>query len=158
MKTPVGRFRIAEKIGAGEATNIAYKSREPFRASAKTLRTDDLVMSRILWLDGLERTNANTFDRYIYIHGTNHEEQIGSRASHGCIRMRTADVAELFDLVRSIARFCRRWRWRRRGNLGRRGARLGPFHIGFDDPAAGAAAGHVRQVHAFVGRDALGQR
>ena len=99
MKTPVGRFRIAEKIGAGNPTTTAYKSRQPVRASAKTLQAEDLVMSRIIWLDGLEPENANTFDRYIYIHGTNHEEQIGERASHGCIRMRNADVAELFDLV-----------------------------------------------------------
>ena len=56
-------------------------------------------MSRILWLDGLGKRNANTYERYIYIHGTNHEEQIGEPASHGCMRMRNADVAELFDLV-----------------------------------------------------------
>ena len=99
MKTPAGRFRIAEKIGAGNPINTAYKSRQPVRASAKALQAEDLVMSRILWLDGLEPGNANTFDRYIYIHGTNHEEQIGERASHGCIRMRNADVAELFELV-----------------------------------------------------------
>lgn len=100
MKTPIGRFRIAEKIGAGNPTDTAYKSRQPVRASAKTLQADDLVMSRILWLDGLEPRNANTFERYIYIHGTNHEEQIGEPASHGCIRMRNADVAELFELVK----------------------------------------------------------
>ena len=56
-------------------------------------------MSRILWLDGLEPGNANSHGRYIYIHGTNHEERIGQPASHGCIRMRKADVAELFELV-----------------------------------------------------------
>jgi len=56
-------------------------------------------MSRILWLDGLEARNRNTHERYIYIHGTNHEDQIGQAASHGCVRMRNADVAELFDLV-----------------------------------------------------------
>ena len=99
MKTPVGRFRIAEKIGADQPTDIAYKARVPLRASAAALKSDDLIMSRILWLDGLEETNANTYARYIYIHGTNHEEQIGTRASHGCIRMRNADVAELFELV-----------------------------------------------------------
>ncbi len=56
-------------------------------------------MSRILWLDGLQEANANTYARYIYIHGTNHEELIGEPASHGCIRMKNADVAELFELV-----------------------------------------------------------
>ena len=98
-KTPTGRFRIAEKIGAGQPTDTAYKARVPIRASAAELNADDLVMSRILWLDGLEKENANTFDRYIYIHGTNHEEQIGEPASHGCVRMKNADVAELFELV-----------------------------------------------------------
>jgi lipoprotein-anchoring transpeptidase ErfK/SrfK len=56
-------------------------------------------MSRILWLDGLEEHNANTRERFIYIHGTKHENKIGEPASHGCIRMRNADVIELFDLV-----------------------------------------------------------
>jgi lipoprotein-anchoring transpeptidase ErfK/SrfK len=56
-------------------------------------------MSRILWLDGLEEDNANTRERFIYIHGTKHEDKIGRPASHGCIRMRNADMIELFDLV-----------------------------------------------------------
>jgi len=99
MKTPLGRFRIAEKIGDNLPTETAFKSRKPIRVSAKALRSDDLVMSRILWLDGMESHNANTYERYVYIHGTNHEEAIGEPASHGCIRMRNNDVAELFDLV-----------------------------------------------------------
>ena len=57
-------------------------------------------MTRILWLDGLDPENANTHERFIYIHGTNHEESIGEPASHGCIRMRNADVAALFEEVR----------------------------------------------------------
>lgn len=99
LKTPTGRFRIAEKIGGGQPIDIAFKARLPMHASKKTLEADDLVMSRILWLDGLGEGNANTRARYIYIHGTNHEELIGQPASHGCIRMRNADVAELYDLV-----------------------------------------------------------
>lgn len=99
MKTPTGRFRIAEKIGAGEPLDTSYKARVPMRASADALQSDDLIMSRILWLDGLDDANANTHARYVYIHGTNHEDKIGTPASHGCIRMRNADVAELFDLV-----------------------------------------------------------
>ncbi len=99
MKTPVGRFRIAEKFGAGMPPDTAFKSREPLLATAEMLAGDDLIMSRILWLDGLEPHNANSHGRYIYIHGTNHEELIGQPASHGCIRMRNADVAELFELV-----------------------------------------------------------
>ena len=99
MKTPLGRFRIAEKIGDGLPWDTAFKSREPIRPSAKMLRSDDLIMSRILWLDGLEPSNANAHARYIYIHGTNHTEDVGKAASHGCVRMKNADVAELFDLV-----------------------------------------------------------
>lgn len=99
FKTPTGRFRIAEKIGAGQPIEIAYKARVPVQPSPEMLQADDLVMSRILWLDGLEPENANTFERYIYIHGTNHEDCIGEPASHGCVRMKNADVAELFDLV-----------------------------------------------------------
>jgi lipoprotein-anchoring transpeptidase ErfK/SrfK len=56
-------------------------------------------MTRILWLEGLDPGNANTRERFIYIHGTNHEEQIGEPASHGCIRMRGADLVELFERV-----------------------------------------------------------
>jgi lipoprotein-anchoring transpeptidase ErfK/SrfK len=69
------------------------------RPTKKELREDDLVMTRILWLDGLEARNANTHDRYIYIHGTNHEEKIGLPESHGCIRMRNSDLVELFKQV-----------------------------------------------------------
>lgn len=99
MRTPLGRFRIAEKIGTGLPIETAYKSREPIRTTAKLLRAEDLVMSRILWLDGLETGNSNSYARYIYIHGTNHEDQIGEPASHGCVRMKNVDVAALFDLV-----------------------------------------------------------
>jgi lipoprotein-anchoring transpeptidase ErfK/SrfK len=61
--------------------------------------SEDGVLTRILWLDGMELHNANTKDRFIYIHGTNQEDQIGSPASHGCIRLRNNDVIELFSLV-----------------------------------------------------------
>ncbi len=99
MKTPTGRFRVAEKIGEGMPVGTVFKSRRPIKATKKLLREEDLVMTRILWLDGLEPGNANTHSRYIYIHGTNHEECIGEPASHGCIRMRNADLVELFEQV-----------------------------------------------------------
>jgi lipoprotein-anchoring transpeptidase ErfK/SrfK len=99
FKTPTGRFQIADKIGAAEPIDTAFKARVPIRPSAAELNSDDLVMSRILWLAGLGKRNENTHSRYIYIHGTNHEERIGEPASHGCVRMRNADVAELFELV-----------------------------------------------------------
>lgn len=99
MKTPLGRFRVAEKIGDGTPVGTVFKERKPVPQTAEELPDEDLVMSRILWLDGLEEHNANTFDRYIYIHGTNHEEDIGMPASHGCIRLRNPDMIVLFDLV-----------------------------------------------------------
>ena len=99
MKTPTGKFRIAEKIGDGMPVGTVFKSRRPVKATKKLLRDEDLVMTRILWLDGLDPGNANTHERFIYIHGTNHEESIGEPASHGCIRMRNADLVELFELV-----------------------------------------------------------
>ena len=99
FKTPTGKFRITEKIGEGMPLGTVFKSRRPVKATKKALREEDLVMTRILWLDGLERRNANTHDRYIYIHGTNHEEKIGQPDSHGCIRMKNADLVELFERV-----------------------------------------------------------
>jgi lipoprotein-anchoring transpeptidase ErfK/SrfK len=99
LQTPTGRFRIAEKIGATAPIGTAFRARVPFQPTPADLASDDLVMTRILWLDGIETGNANTFDRYIYVHGTNHEDQIGRPASHGCIRMKNADVVELFRRV-----------------------------------------------------------
>lgn len=107
--TPRGRHRIAEKIGAGEALYSAFKSRQP-TGEIWTPALDaeqpgrDWILTRILWLEGLEpgRNQGGTVDshaRYIYIHGTNEEHRIGTPASHGCVRMRNPDVAELFDLV-----------------------------------------------------------
>ena len=76
-----------------------FRSRVPMGPEDPLPSTEDLVMSRILWLDGLDEHNANTRDRFIYIHGTKHEDKIGTPASHGCIRMRNDDVVELFELV-----------------------------------------------------------
>jgi lipoprotein-anchoring transpeptidase ErfK/SrfK len=99
FKTPIGRFRIAEKIGGGMPIRTIFKSRRAVKPTKKLLQDEDLVMTRILWLDGLDRRNANTHSRYVYIHGTNHEESLGMPASHGCVRMSNVDVAELFELV-----------------------------------------------------------
>ena len=99
LKTPTGRFRVAEKIGGDTPPGTIFQSRVPLKPDDPRPPTEDLVMSRILWLDGLDEHNANTRERFIYIHGTKHEGKIGSPASCGCIRMRNADVVELFDLV-----------------------------------------------------------
>jgi lipoprotein-anchoring transpeptidase ErfK/SrfK len=98
-KTPLGKFRIAEKIGAGEAAGTIFKARIALRPNDPLPETEDFITSRILWLDGSGKRNANTHARFIYIHGTKHENTIGTPDSHGCIRMRNADVIELFELV-----------------------------------------------------------
>jgi lipoprotein-anchoring transpeptidase ErfK/SrfK len=99
FKTPLGRFEIAQKIGAGAPLGAVFESREPTGAIGDPADPDDLIQTRILWLRGLDPGNMNTFKRYIYIHGTNHEPALGAPASHGCIRMRNADVAELYEMV-----------------------------------------------------------
>jgi lipoprotein-anchoring transpeptidase ErfK/SrfK len=99
MKTPLGKFRVAEKIGHGAAPGTIFKARVALGPDDPLPDTEDFITSRILWLDGFEEHNANTHDRFIYIHGTRHEDEIGRPDSHGCIRMRNGDVIELFDLV-----------------------------------------------------------
>ncbi len=99
FKTPTGRFTLQEKIGAGAPLWAEFKSRQITGGVAAPGGDHDAILTRILWLSGLEEENANTKDRYIYFHGTNREDLIGTPASHGCIRLRNADIAELFDLV-----------------------------------------------------------
>jgi len=99
MKTPLGNFRIAEKIGHDAAPGTIFKARVPLAPTDPLPDSEDFVTTRILWLDGMDAENANTRERFIYIHGTKHEDKIGTPDSHGCIRMRNADVIELFELV-----------------------------------------------------------
>ena len=99
FKTPTGHFAVAEKIGAGAPLWSEFKSRKPTGRIAEPGGEQDGVLTRILWLDGLDPENANTRERYIYFHGTNREDLIGTPASHGCVRLRNADMVELFDLV-----------------------------------------------------------
>ena len=97
--TPLGLFRIAQKIGHGAEAGTIFKSREAVGLWDGGPADEDYVLTRILWLDGCEDHNANTRDRYIYIHGTNQEHLIGSEASHGCVRLSNADVIDLFERV-----------------------------------------------------------
>ncbi len=107
--TPRGRHRIAEKIGAGQPLYTVFKARVPtgeiWSPELARIKPDcDWILTRILWLEGLEegKNKGGTLDshsRYIYIHGTDEEHLIGTPVSHGCIRMKNADMAELFDLV-----------------------------------------------------------
>ena len=106
LRTPLGRFRVAEKIGGGAPTGAVFKSRVHTGEIGLDSADADLVLTRILWLDGLEPHNANTRQRYIYVHGTNHEIRVGQPASHGCIRLRNADVIDLFDRVQIGTELC----------------------------------------------------
>jgi len=100
--TPLGAFAVAQKIGGEAAPGTVFSSRLPtgeITPPVSPADPRDLVVTRILWLTGLEPHNANTFARYIYIHGTNHEETIGTPCSHGCVRMRNLDIIALYEAV-----------------------------------------------------------
>jgi lipoprotein-anchoring transpeptidase ErfK/SrfK len=106
FKTPFGIHRIRQKIGGGEVSGTIFESREPIGkiATSRDNRDKDEITSRILWLDGLEEGINHggvydTFDRFIYIHGTSDEKRIGEPVSAGCIRMKNDDIIELFDEV-----------------------------------------------------------
>jgi GrpB-like predicted nucleotidyltransferase (UPF0157 family) len=98
--TPTGKLRVASKIGAGLPLGGIIRARVPtgevWREGAN-FGAEDLVLTRLLWLEGTEAHNANTFKRYIYLHGTNHESLLGQPASHGCIRFGNKDIIEVFD-------------------------------------------------------------
>ena len=105
-KTPFGIHRIRQKVGGGQPIGAVFEARQPTGRIASDLdnREQDEITSRILWLDGLEdgvnRGGVyDTYSRYIYIHGTSDEKRIGEPVSGGCIRMRNADVIELFGEV-----------------------------------------------------------
>lgn len=107
--TPRGWHVVRARIGAGSAPNTVFVGRRPTgEILTPELRTAaperDWILTRILWLSGLERGRnrlgkVDTMRRYIYIHGTPDEELLGVPASHGCIRMRNADIMALFEQV-----------------------------------------------------------
>ncbi len=105
-RTPTGHLRIAEKIGDGLELGAVLKGRRPtgevWSADPQnplSQSTQDLILTRILWLEGCDPENSNTRGRYVYFHGTNQEQLLGTPASHGCIRMSNLDVIDLFDRV-----------------------------------------------------------
>ncbi len=104
-RTPMGLLAVAQKIGAGAPVGMKFKDRKPTgEIVAVNAPGRDPIVTRILWLKGLETRNANAFERMIYIHGTPEEGRLGSPASYGCIRMRSRDVIDLFDTVGCGAR------------------------------------------------------
>ncbi|HEY2103687.1 MAG TPA: L,D-transpeptidase [Chthoniobacterales bacterium] len=99
-RTPLGDMEVAQKIGDGAAPGTVFKDR---RRTGEIVLPNaagrDPIVTRILWLRGRELQNANAFRRDIYIHGTPEERNIGLPASYGCIRMRSTDVIQLYDMV-----------------------------------------------------------
>ncbi len=108
-KTPLGLHRIKNKLGGAMPVNEVFIGRVPHGNLDECVQRgidlpEDVIMSRIMWLEGMEPGRnqggyVDTYQRYIYIHGTNHEEDIGVPVSIGCIRMCNADVVDLFRLV-----------------------------------------------------------
>ena len=105
FKTPLGIHRIMEKIGAGAPPGRIFRDRKDTGENWHSEITDkNLILTRILRLEGLEPDinrgeGIDSYDRYIYIHGTNREDLIGTPMSHGCICMKNNDIIELFDNV-----------------------------------------------------------
>ena len=108
-QTPRGMHEIRAKIGAGAPMGAVFVGRRPTGEvwtpeMARAEPERDWILTRILWLRGIERGknrlgDVDSMRRYIYIHGTPDEVAIGIPMSHGCIRMRSSDVIALFDLV-----------------------------------------------------------
>jgi lipoprotein-anchoring transpeptidase ErfK/SrfK len=97
MTTPLGFLQVAEKIGDHAPVGAVFRNR---RFTGEIIKPNapgrDPVITRIIWLRGLQAENAHAFSRCIYIHGTPEEKYIGRPASYGCIRMKSSDVAALY--------------------------------------------------------------
>lgn len=109
-QTPLGVHRVAKKFGDNAPLGTIFKARQNTGKIARILTApgarsgEDNVTTRILWLDGLEPglnkgSNVDSYERYIYIHGTDEEGRLGAPASHGCIRMRNQDVIDVYNRI-----------------------------------------------------------
>lgn len=115
--TPPGWHRVAERFGAGAERGTMFVSR---RKTGRVLKpsewnapdpAEDAVLTRVMWLEGLEPgvnkgPGIDSHERYIYLHGTNQEQKLGTPASHGCLRFSNADVEKLFDLSEGVETYC----------------------------------------------------
>ena len=106
LKTPLGIHRIKEKFGAGAPAGRIFRDREDTGIDwDHRLNGDNLILTRILRLEGLEEginkgAGVDSYERYIYIHGTGREELIGTPLSHGCVCLRNHDIIRLFETVK----------------------------------------------------------
>ena len=110
LGTPLGLHEIAERIGAGQPPGMVFKSRvatgQHYAELTAAEQEPNLITTRILWLRGLEPGvnqggNVDSHSRYIYLHGTNHENRLGTPVSGGCVLLNNAEIAELYDEVRA---------------------------------------------------------
>ncbi len=109
FKTPLGAHIITQKIGDGQKINEIFVGRVAIGNIGEVIYEKkssdlDLILTRILWLQGLEEKyncgqGVDSFQRYIYIHGTHEEGLLGVPASHGCVRMSNSDVIKLFNEI-----------------------------------------------------------
>ena len=98
--TPLGELEVAKKLGDNAPLGAVFKDRiRTGEIVAPNSPGRDPIVTRIFWLRGREAQNANAFGRYIYIHGTPEERLIGMPASYGCIRMRSNDIVQLYNIV-----------------------------------------------------------
>ena len=103
-KTPWGKFHVCSKITSNQGIHTIFHSRIPCGSWPSTLpegttEETDFILTGILWLDGLDKENANTKERYVYIHGTHHTDLLGTPASKGCIRLSPENMSELLGMV-----------------------------------------------------------
>lgn len=105
LGTPTGLHRIAEKIGGDQPTGMVFKGRKPlgwrYWDNPESDKTDNLITTRILWLDGLQDGhnrggNRDAKNRFVYIHGTNRESKLGTPNSHGCVLLGNVEVVRLY--------------------------------------------------------------
>lgn len=110
MQTPLGKHRIAQKIGGGELVNTVFKARVPtgelYTPELELAHPErkDWILTRILWLEGLEEGlnrggEVDSKDRKIYIHASPESRPMGKPFSHGCVCLHNQDMLELFELV-----------------------------------------------------------
>ena len=109
LGTPRGLHEIAERIGAGQPAGMVFKGRIPtgrhFSEFPESEQKTNLITSRILWLRGLEPGvnqggDVDTFSRYVYLHGTQHEDCLGQARSAGCVQMANLDIIALYEELR----------------------------------------------------------
>ncbi len=115
-RTPLGWHRVEERFGGTEVPGRVFIARVPQRHRLppdlwRSTDSGDYVLTRILWLRGLEPgINAgpgiDSYQRTIYLHGTNQEHLLGQPASHGCIRLSNRDIMELYDLLEHREAWC----------------------------------------------------